>query len=176
MIVKGIEAENFENYKDPALFIAFPRCSFKCDKEAKCAVCQNSALSLSEDIEVKISTLVDLYMENPITKAIVCGGLEPFDSFDDLHCLIINLRYRTPDPIIIYTGYTEEEISAMKYMIEEVKYSFLDILKVYENIVIKFGRFIPNQDKHYDNLLGIELASPNQYAKVISEDWWYEDV
>ena len=73
-------------------------------------------------------------------------------------------------------GYTEEEISAMEYMIDNIKHSFLDILKVYENVVIKFGRFIPNQDKHYDDLLGVELASPNQYAKVISEDWWHEDV
>ena len=176
MIVKGIEAENFENYKDPALFVAFPHCSFKCDKEAKCAVCQNSALALSENIEVKIDTLVNLYVENPITKAIVCGGLEPFDSFDDLLCLIMNLRYRTSDPIIIYTGYTEEEIGKMTHRLDSDYYSFLDILELYENIVIKFGRFIPNQEKHYDKLLGVELASLNQYAKVISKDWWYEDV
>ena len=41
-------------------------------------------------------------------------------------------------------------------------------LKQYDNIIIKFGRFIPNQEKHYDEVLGVELASPNQYARRIS--------
>lgn len=175
MEIKGIEAENFENFKAPALFIAFPRCSFKCDKEAGCAVCQNSALASSPSIDISVDTIVDLYMDNPMTEAIVCGGLEPFDSLDDLICLISNLRYRTPDPIIIYTGYTEEEIESMEYMIGNELKSVLDILKVYENIVIKFGRYIPNQNKHWDNLLGVELASPNQYAKTIGFEWWGDD-
>ena len=175
MEIKGIEAENFENFKAPALFIAFPRCSFKCDKEAGCAVCQNSALASSPSIDMSVEAIVDLYVSNPMTEAIVCGGLEPFDSLDDLICLILNLRYRTSDPIIIYTGYTEEEIESMEYRIGNELKPVLDILKVYENIVIKFGRYIPNQNKHWDNLLGVELASLNQYAKVVSDDWWGED-
>ena len=170
MEIKGIEAENFENFKVPALFIAFPRCSFKCDKEAGCAVCQNSALASSPSIDISVDTIVDLYMDNPMTEAIVCGGLEPFDSLDDLICLILNLRYRTSDPIIMYTGYTEEEIESMEYRVGNELKPVLDILKVYENIEIKFGRYIPNQNKHWDNLLGVELASPNQYAKVVSDD------
>ena len=36
------------------------------------------------------------------------------------------------------------------------------------NIIIKFGRFIPNQQSHYDAVLGIKLASSNQYAERIS--------
>jgi len=32
------------------------------------------------------------------------------------------------------------------------------------NIIIKFGRFIPDQKSHMDETLGVELASPNQYA------------
>ena len=175
MEIKGIEAENFENFKAPALFIAFPRCSFKCDKEAGCAVCQNSALASSPSIDMSVEAIVDLYVSNPMTEAIVCGGLEPFDSLDDLICLILNLRYRTSDPIIIYTGYTEEEIESMEYRIGNELKPVLDILKVYENIVIKFGRYIRNQNKHWDNLLGVELASLNQYAKVVSDDWWGED-
>lgn len=175
MEIKGIEAENFENFKAPALFIAFPRCSFKCDKEAGCAVCQNSALASSPSIDISVEAIVDLYVSNPMTEAIVCGGLEPFDSLDDLICLILNLRYRTPDPIIIYTGYTEEEIESMEYRVGNELKPVLDILKVYENIVIKFGRYIPNQNKHWDNLLGVELASPNQYAKTIGFEWWGDD-
>ena len=129
MEIKGIEAENFENFKAPALFIAFPRCSFKCDKEAGCAVCQNSALASSPSINIPVNTIVDLYVNNPMTEAIVCGGLEPFDSLEDLICLILNLRYRTPAPIIIYTGYTEEEIERMRYRIGNELKPVLDILK-----------------------------------------------
>ena len=41
-------------------------------------------------------------------------------------------------------------------------------LQQFENIIIKFGRFIPNQGKHFDEILGIWLSSDNQYAEEIS--------
>ena len=99
------------------------------------------------------------YLENPITEAVVCGGLEPFDSWVELKCLIMNLRYYTPDDIVIYTGYKEEEIDQDK----------IDWLNLYGNIIIKFGRFIPNQPSIYDEILGVTLASNNQYAKRLEE-------
>jgi hypothetical protein len=34
----------------------------------------------------------------------------------------------------------------------------------YKNIIIKYGRYIPNQTPHYDEVLGVYLASDNQYA------------
>ena len=37
----------------------------------------------------------------------------------------------------------------------------------FKNIIIKFGRYVPNQKEHYDEILGINLASSNQYAEVI---------
>ena len=58
---------------------------------------------------------------------------------------------------MIYTGYYPEEVKMV-----------LDELRKFNNIIIKFGRFIPDKEKHYDELLGIELASPNQYAERIS--------
>jgi hypothetical protein len=36
------------------------------------------------------------------------------------------------------------------------------------NIIIKYGRYIPNQASHYDNVLGVYLASNNQFAEKIS--------
>ena len=39
-----------------------------------------------------------------------------------------------------------------------------------DNIIVKFGRFIPNSPHIYDTLLGVELASNNQYAKIITGD------
>jgi hypothetical protein len=38
---------------------------------------------------------------------------------------------------------------------------------MFDNIVIKFGRYRPGQQKHFDEVLGVELASDNQYAKRI---------
>ena len=32
-------------------------------------------------------------------------------------------------------------------------------------VIVKFGRFRPNQEKHYDEVLGVYLISDNQYAK-----------
>jgi len=41
----------------------------------------------------------------------------------------------------------------------------LTFLKDFDNIIIKYGRFIPGQEKHYDEILGVYLASNNQYAE-----------
>lgn len=161
MKLKFIIAEDFVNYKKPSLFIGFPKCNFKCNKECGRAVCQNIALAQAPNQDIDIDTIIDYYLNNKITEAIVMGGLDPFDTWEELRCLIVNLRYYTPDPIIIYTGYNEDEIQDK-----------LDILKYYENIVVKFGRFIPDRPKRFDELLGVELASDNQYAKSISLDAW----
>lgn len=159
MIIKNLNDEDFVNYKKPSMFIAFPYCTFKCDHEAGCSVCQNSALAWETNKNIDIKELVYRYINNPITKAIVCGGLEPFDSIDELYSLCWELRQYTDDDIVIYTGYTEEEVRQMTN-----GRRFYNI----PNIIIKYGRFIPNQEKHYDETLGVELASPNQYARRIS--------
>jgi hypothetical protein len=84
--------------------------------------------------------------------------MEPLDSVEDLNTFVMNFRYRHPDPIVIYTGYTEKEAQ------EKLKYILL-----HENIVVKYGRYIPDQPRHYDEVLGVRLASPNQYAKKYNE-------
>ena len=35
----------------------------------------------------------------------------------------------------------------------------------FKNIIIKYGRYIPDQEPHYDEVLGVNLASDNQYAE-----------
>ena len=157
MIVKNIIDEDFVNYKKPSLFIACPRCSFKCDKEAGKQICQNCALANDKDITIDTNKLIDRYTNNPITKAVVFGGLEPFDTFYTLIFFIDKFRKKCDDDIVIYTGYTEDECE------NQIK-----LLQKYKNIIVKFGRFIPNQSSHYDNVLGVELASYNQYGKRIS--------
>ena len=58
--------------------------------------------------------------------------------------------------IIIYTGYNKGD----KQEIEQR-------LKLFKNIIIKYGPFIMNQEPHYDNILGVKLASDNQYAEIL---------
>ena len=153
MRVKNIIFEDFVNYKKPSMFIATSKCTFKCDKEAGCQVCQNSDLANSPIIEINNDEIIKRYLDNPITEAVVIGGLEPFDTFEELYQFIKDFRRKSNDDIIIYTGYYPEEVS------EKIRQ-----LSLFLNIVIKFGRFIPNQKSHYDTVLGVELASDNQEA------------
>ena len=103
--------------------------------------------------------IIQRYLSNDITKALCFAGLEPFEQFDELLCLVSKLRteYHCNDTVVIYTGYNLTEI------IPEV-----DTLKKFENIIIKFGRYVPDQSKHFDEVLGVYLASDNQYAERIS--------
>ena len=154
MKIKGLISEDFVNYKKPAMTIMFPHCNgFKCGAE----YCQNSPLSKSEDIEMDISNIVIRYLNNPITESVVMQGLEPFDSWNDLIEFVKQLRDSTDDDIVIYTGYYKEEIADK-----------IALLSKYKNIVIKYGRYIPCKEKHYDEVLGVSLASENQYAERIS--------
>lgn len=157
MLIKGFKDEDFVNYKKSSMFVGFPYCTFKCDKECGKQVCQNSALANSQGIEISIPNLVNRYINNPITEAIVCGGLEPFDTYQQLLEFITELRKQTDDDIIIYTGYYKNEIQ-----------NYINELMQFKNIIIKFGRYIPDQEKHFDNVLEINLASDNQYAEKIS--------
>lgn len=157
MRIKGVETERFQDYKYPSMLIAFPYCSFKCEKECGMRVCQNSTLATAPIREVEVNELIDKYLSNPITQAIVCGGLEPMDSFDDLIELISALRQKEcQHDIVIYTGYRKEEIT------DQIKR-----LIPFGNIVIKFGRFVPNEPSHYDDVLGVNLANNEQYGERI---------
>lgn len=158
MKLKGIIDCDFTNYKKPVLTLEFPWCNFKCDKLNGCKICQNGALINEPDIEVNGEEIWKLYIENPLTKGICMQGLEPFDSFMDLIELIkfIRIDKKCNDPIIIYTGYNKGE----DIMTE-------DALRKFHNIIVKWGRYIIGDEPHYDTLLGVNLASNNQYAELI---------
>jgi uncharacterized radical SAM superfamily protein len=156
VIVKGVIDEDFVNYKVPSMSVVCPYCTFKCDKECGMSVCQNSSLAKADVIDVSIDNLMKRYLRNPITKAIVFNGLEPFDSFEDVFKFIERIREFRKDDIVIYTGYNENEVA-----------DYVNRLKNFGNIIIKFGRFVPNNQSHFDDVLGVYLASDNQYAKKI---------
>ena len=160
MLVTNVVTEDIINYKKISMFIGTPYCSGKCWRELEldCSICQNESLRDSDLIEMSINDLIDIYDNHPLCEAVVFGGMEPLDSIADLECFIMNFRYRHPDPVVIYTGYTEGEAAEK-----------LHFILLHENIVIKYGRYIPDQPRHYDEILGVTLASPNQYAKKYNE-------
>lgn len=157
MIINQLIDEDFVNYKLPSMYIGFPKCSFKCEKECGLQVCQNGVLAKSPTLNIDVNKVIERYLNNFITSAIVIAGLEPFDSYDELLEFISKLRKHTDDVVVIYTGYYKNEII-----------NYINELSLFKNIVIKFGRFIPNQKSHYDNILGVKLVSDNQYAERIS--------
>lgn len=159
MKLKGIVFNDFVNYKKPCMVLEMPFCDFKCDKECGMQVCQNGPLAKAETYEYYDYNIIKAYDEDELSQAIVFQGLEPLDnrSFQELLDFIGKFRNGRDDDIIIYTGFKEEEIG-----------SKIEILQTFENIIIKFGRFIPDQESHFDEVLGVKLASSNQYARRIS--------
>lgn len=157
--LKGTIMEDFTNYKEPSMFLITSVCDFKCCREANNNICQNSDLIKQPTLQIRIDNLYKSYINNPITSSIVIGGLEPFDQWDEIFDFINYFRIvkGNKDPIIIYTGYYPNEIDG-----------YVQFLKLFDNIIIKFGRFIPNQKHKYDEILGVELASDNQFAIKIS--------
>ena len=130
MWLKGITDEDFVNYKVPSMFIATSTCTFKCDKECGRQICQNMELAKEDDIHTGDDYLINRKLR---------------------------MQYGCTDPVVIYTGYTEEEANG-----------WVQFLMSMPNIIVKFGRYIPDQQPHRDPILGVDLASDNQYAKQIS--------
>ena len=157
MLLSGYVEEDFTNYKEPSLFLGTAYCDWKCCKDAGYDICQNKNLAASKKINITIETLYNRYKNNQLTSAIVLGGLEPFMQFKDIYDLIAYFRGQGDESyFIIYTGYNENEIGPE-----------ISKLRPLKNIIVKFGRYIPNQKSHYDEILGVNLASDNQYAKII---------
>lgn len=160
MRIKNLISEDFVNYREPAMFISAPFCDWKCCRELgrDICMCQNSPAYNSPIVDVPDGELVGRYLANPITTAVVVGGFEPlYESwFPELLAFLKLFREKSSDCVVIYTGYNEGEVAGK-----------LDELRKLGNVIVKFGRFIPDQPRHRDGLLGVELASPNQHAVKI---------
>lgn len=171
MKIKNLIDEDFIQYKKPSMFIGMPNCSFKCDKEAGCEVCQNSDLAAAPVIEMKGIEIAQRYFANPISEAIIFGGLEPFDTdIATYHFLLLALKRekiknnskKELPTFVFYTGYYPSEIEDK---IEYLKENFSSI-----SVIIKFGRFIPGQLCRFDKVLGVMLASNNQFAVSLNDE------
>ena len=157
MKLLNIIEEDFINYKVPTMSLLFPFCSMKCNLEAGREVCHNTNVDTSKLLDISNEIINKKYLANDISQAVVMYGMEPMDSWEEVISFIHDFRKVSNDSIIIYTGFYKHEITNK---IEE--------LKKYKNIIVKFGRFIPNQKSIEDKVLGITLASDNQYAEKIS--------
>jgi pyruvate-formate lyase-activating enzyme len=155
MKLKDIIDEDFQDYKKPSMMLATCFCDWKCliEKDLDIHICQNSELAHQDNIEVSVDKIIDRYLNNPITQAVVIAGLEPLLQADEVIEFIKKFREKCDADIVLYTGYYPEEIA---------KYLF--ILKEYSNIIIKFGRFQVDSKVKYDEVLGVYLSSENQYA------------
>ena len=161
MHLKGLLDEDFINYKKPSLFLITSTCDWKCCKEQNLpiSICQNQPIIKNETKDISEEKIFERYINNPITQSIVIGGLEPFDQFEEIYNLIYYFRIigTCSDTFVIYTGFYPSEIDGM-----------IKMLSMFDNIIVKFGRYIPNKKKIFDETLGIELASDNQFAIKIS--------
>lgn len=143
------------------MFISTISCGGKCCTELglPLSVCQNDGWREQEAVIVHNDTLCRRFISNPITDAIVFGGLEPFEQISEIIGFIATLRdqFRCYADVVIYTGYYPGEIQ-----------SELEALRGFPNIIVKFGRFIPDRPPRYDEVLGVTLVSDNQFAERIS--------
>lgn len=161
MRLKTIVHESFTEYKEPVMYIGTISCDGKCCTEAgiPLSVCHNDGWRKNPSVAVSDSDIVEMYKKNRITKAICFAGLEPFEQFEELFNFMSVLRneHGVMDPVIVYTGFNHDEISGE-----------IEALKMFKNIIIKYGRYVPGKESRFDEVLGVKLASPNQYAEKIS--------
>lgn len=160
MKIKMIVDEDFSNYKKPAMFIGTSSCGGKCCTEANIplSICQNDGWRNNAPVHYGNEKIFKRYIDNKITSAFVIGGLEPFEQYGELLDLVVYIRdvKQCEDDIVIFTGYYPSEIHEM-----------LHSLRKFKNIIVKFGRYVPNDTPVFDELLGVTLASKNQKAIML---------
>lgn len=155
--------EDFANYRVASMFLGTTACDGKCyvERGLSMETCQNCELMKMDGAHLNVpnETLIERYRSNPITHAVVIGGLEPLLTWDETRQFLLEFRAKTSDTIVIYTGYNKDEV------MDKVVWIHDNI----PNVIMKFGRYIPDAPNRFDEVLGVTLASDNQYAEVISD-------
>lgn len=143
--------ETYNDYRKVGLLLASPYCINNCEE------CQNKHLKECVPKTHNISDIIGEFKHNKFIKALIFGGLDCFDSFDETLKLIIEFRKYFDYDIVLYTGKRKEQL------LQEIT-----ILKTIQNIFIKFGEYNKSLPPKYDKIGGITLASSNQYFEQIS--------
>ena len=165
MKLKFIKRDDFVNYKKCSMFLGTTSCDRKCCKENNlpCSTCQNYPWSNNSIKQFKDEIIIDMYLKDGLEESIVLGGLEPMLQFQELISFIDKFRKVSEDDIVIYTGYYKTELEKE-----------IEILKKYKNIIIKFGRYIPNRKSKIDltypkfeTNMKLTDSSPTNHIKLI---------
>ena len=145
--------EVFQDYKKSAVLFSMCYCDWKCCKEAGIDVCHNLPIAKQENVKLTFSDALSI-VNNSVTDAVLFGGLEPLLQSEEVTHLIRYFReHGVKKDIVVYTGYYIEEID--KDVLESLTQC---------HVILKCGRFIPNRPSKFDDVLGVTLASDNQYG------------
>ena len=109
MHIKMIVDEDIINYKKPSMMIGTVVCTWKCCDDACIphSTCQNYGWNIAPIYNIPNEDIIERYMNNVYTDAIIFAGLEPFDQFDELITFIDKFREVSNDDVVIYTVYNQ---------------------------------------------------------------------
>lgn len=93
-----------------------------------CEGCHNPAThALDGGYEISAQRILAEFFKNPLLKGITLSGGEPFLQPDELIPIAKEVKERGKD-VVIYTGYTLEELTAMQNSSADELLSYCDIL------------------------------------------------
>ena len=79
------------------------------------------------------------------------------------------LREETKNGFDSFMDFLEND----KNLLYEIDEEYIDekeiTVEIFDDIIIKFGRYLTNRNNKFDSLLGVTLSSDNQYAKRIED-------
>lgn len=140
---------SLNNYKKISMYLALGiTCIWKCHN-----CCNAHYKNNQEYLITDTETIIEEYIANPFVDALVISGLEPFDNFEQVYSMIEAFRENINDDIVIFSGYIRDEV-----------HELVNSLYMFDNIIFKFGRYKPDLEPKHNELLGITLASSNQYS------------
>ena len=159
MLIKGITDEIFSDYSKTSMLIAVPVCTTRCWEKLNLSptICQNHLLRREPNLSVSNKDIIDRYLENPLTSAIVFGGLDSWDSLDEIIEFIREFRLVSEDDCVLYTGRDLDIIE-----------NDFGKLREFKNIYVKYGGYNPFLESVVDELTSVVLASSNQKFVKIS--------
>lgn len=159
MLIKGITDEVFSDYSKISMLIAVPKCTTRCWERLNLSptICQNHHLHKEPNLNISNKDIIDKYIKNPLTKAVVFGGMDSWDSLDEVIEFIKEFRQVSEDDCVLYTG---KELDIIE--------KDFDRLKEFKNIYVKYGHYNPTLEPIVDDLTGVKLASSNQKFVKIS--------
>lgn len=148
-------------YKEPSFLIPIGiTCSWKCEN------CINKKHVFEYSYpEFTINEIISQYQKNILTYTIIMAGFEPFDNYVNFMDLVEAIRVSgINDMIVVYTGYDIVDFRSNFLLL-----NIFQELTHFDNIIIKFGRYIEGLEKVWNEELGIWLASANQYTVRITK-------